>query len=206
MEVLPKKIKKISEAFARLPGIGPKTASRLTFFLLAQNDDEVRTFEESFQGIKEGLTTCSQCHIIAEADPCPVCSSNERDHRLLAVVEETLDVMALEKARFNGLYHVLGGQISPLNNVSPTDLQIQSLLGRLGSGTFIEVILSTDPSLEGEATAMYIDEQIKVAQSAGKIDKKLSVTRLARGLPVGGDLEYADELTLSRALEGRRGY
>lgn len=206
MEILPKKIKRISEAFARLPGVGPKTASRLTFYLLGRDDEEVHFFENAFKGIKENLQQCSTCHIITEDDPCPVCRSNDRNKLVLAVVEESLDVLAVERARFDGLYHVLDGQISPLNNVSADDLNIASLLNRLKNGKFEEVILATDPSLEGEATAMYIDEQIKNLQQKKEISPQLVVTRLARGLPVGGDLEYADELTLARALEGRKGY
>ncbi len=204
--VLPQAVERLSQVLSSLPGIGPKTANRLTFYLLGRKDEELKDFGLAFSELKERVVNCSTCHIIAETDPCPICEDKSRDADKLAVVEESLDVLALEKARFNGRYHVLGGQISPINNVGPEQLTISRLLARLESGEATEVILATDPSLEGEATSLYIDEQIEVAKSAGKIPKTISVTRLARGLPVGGDLEYADELTLSRALEGRRSY
>lgn len=205
-QVLPKSVQALSEVLSSLPGIGPKTANRLTFFLLGRSDEELKKYGAAFAKLKDGLTTCSTCHIVAESDPCGICADSSRDQNKVAVVEETLDVLALEKARFNGRYHVLGGQISPINNVGPLDLAIASLLERLEVGGITEIILATDPSLEGEATALYIDEQIQDRIKAKKIEPKLIVTRLARGLPVGGDLEYADELTLSRALEGRRSY
>ncbi len=204
--ILPKSIQQLSEVLSSLPGIGPKSANRLTFFLLGRTDDELKKFGEAFSTLKDNLTTCHICHIVAEADPCDICTDNERVQTKVAVVEEPLDVLALEKARFDGRYHVLGGQISPINNVGPGDLEIESLLKRLEDGSVKEVILAPDPTLEGEATSLYIDEQIRDHVKEGKIDKKIVVTRLARGLPVGGDLEYADELTLSRALEGRRSY
>lgn len=204
--VLPQAVERLSQVLSSLPGIGPKTANRLTFYLLGRKDEELREFGQAFSELKDKVVTCSQCHIIAETDPCPICKDTSRDTVKLAVVEESLDVLALEKAHFNGRYHVLGGQISPINNVGPDQLTIKELLERLSTGLVQEVILATDPSLEGEATALYIDEQITTLQKAGKIPAVLSVTRLARGLPVGGDLEYADELTLSRALEGRRSY
>lgn len=204
--VLPKAVEKLSNVLSSLPGIGPKTANRLTFYLLGRQDSELKEFGTAFGELKENVVFCSTCHIVAEADPCPICSDKERDQEKLAVVEESLDVLALEKARFNGRYHVLGGQISPINNVSPQDLTIAHLLKRLEAGEIKEVILATDPSLEGEATSLYIDERVSELGKLGKLDKKVRVTRLARGLPVGGDLEYADELTLSRALEGRRSY
>lgn len=204
--VLPKSVQKLSEVISSLPGIGPKTANRLTFYLLSRPEEELKNFGEAFGTLKDNLTTCSTCQIIAESDPCEICSSSERDSKKIAVVEEGLDVIAMEKARFNGKYHVLGGQISPINNVGPEDLKIQALLKRLEGGEIEEVILATDPSLEGEATSLYIDEQIHEKVKSGTIPKKVVVTRLARGLPVGGDLEYADELTLNRALEGRRTY
>lgn len=204
--VLPQAVEKLSNALASLPGIGPKTANRLTFYLLGRKDDELKDFGNAFSELKENVVTCSTCHIIAEADPCPICLDSSRDSEKLAVVEETLDVLALEKARFSGRYHVLGGQISPINNVGPDQLSIAALLARLASEPVHEVILATDPSLEGEATALYIDEQVSQAQKAGTVPTTIIVTRLARGLPVGGDLEYADELTLSRALEGRQSF
>lgn len=204
--VLPKSIQQLAEVLSSLPGIGPKTANRLTFYLLGRGSEELKKFGSAFADLKENLTTCSTCHIVAESDPCGICADKERVQHKVAVVEETLDVLALEKARFDGRYHVLGGQISPINNVGPQDLTINQLLRRLASGEIKEIILATDPSLEGEATALYIDEQIRERVKDKKIGEEISVTRLARGLPVGGDLEYADELTLSRALEGRRSY
>ncbi len=204
--VLPKAVEKLSQVLSSLPGIGPKTANRLTFYLLGRGDEELKDFGAAFSQLKENVVTCSTCHIIAEADPCPICSDASREREKLAVVEESLDVLAVEKARFAGRYHVLGGQISPINNVGPDDLTIAKLLDRLSGSEIKEVILATDPSLEGEATSLYIDEQIATCIREGKIPADLCVTRLARGLPVGGDLEYADELTLSRALEGRRSY
>lgn len=204
--VLPKSIQKLSEVLSSLPGIGPKTANRLTFYLLGRNDDELKKFGSAFAELKDNLTVCHICHIVAESDPCDICTDKDRLSSKVAVVEEALNVLALEKARFDGRYHVLGGQISPINNVGAGDLEIDSLLKRLEAGDIKEVILATNPTLEGEATALYIDEQIKDRIKAGSINKDLIVTRLARGLPVGGDLEYADELTLSRALEGRRSY
>jgi len=203
--VLPKSIEALAEVLASLPGVGPKTANRLTFFLLGREDQELEKYGQAFIELKKNLVTCSQCHIISETDPCPICDNQDRDHSKLAVVEEPLDVLALEKARFNGVYHVLGGQISPINNVSPEDLKIKDLLNRLKSGKVKEVILATDPSLEGEATSLYIDDQVKTLQLQKELEE-VRITRIARGLPVGGDLEYADELTLSRALEGRSSY
>lgn len=204
--ILPKSVQRLSGVMATLPGVGPKTANRLTFYLLGRSDEELQKFGEAFLELRKNLTTCSTCCIISETDPCPICGDSSRDSSQLAVVEEPLDVLALEKAHFNGRYHVLGGQISPLNNVGPQDLTIDKLLKRLKDEKIDEVVLATDPSLEGEATALYIDDQIKEKAKEGDISSKISVTRLARGLPVGGDLEYADELTLSRALEGRRTY
>jgi recombination protein RecR len=200
--VLPQAVEKLSRVLSSLPGIGPKTANRLTFYLLGRQDDELKEFGHAFSELKHNVVVCSQCHIVAETDPCLICADKNRHNGKLAVVEESLDVLALEKARFDGRYHVLGGQISPINNVGPEDLAIAHLLDRLDKEGVEEVILATDPSLEGEATALYIDEQIKSKPAASKV----KVTRLARGLPVGGDLEYADELTLTRALEGRRSY
>jgi recombination protein RecR len=204
--VLPKSIERLAEVLSSLPGIGPKTANRLTFYLLGRPESELKKFGLAFGELKDNLTTCQTCHMVAETDPCPICADSNRVKQKLAVVEETLDVLALEKARFDGRYHVLGGQISPINNVGPHDLTIAALLARLVTEDITEVILANDPTLEGEATSLYIDEQIRLKQEAGELAKTITVTRLARGLPIGGDLEYADELTLSRALEGRRSY
>jgi len=195
----------MSGLLSTLPGVGPKTANRLTFFLLGRQEGELDEFGQAFINLKKNLVTCSRCFLISETDPCVICQDKSREQDKLVVVEEPLDVLAMEKAHWTGLYHVLGGQISPINNVSPDDLKIKELLVRLESGDIREVILATDTVLEGEATALYIDEQVSKAQKDGRL-KGIKITRIARGLPVGGDLEYADELTLARALEGRRTY
>lgn len=205
-QFLPKSIQRLSEVLSTLPGIGPKTANRLTFYLLSRSETELSRFAEAFSNLKTNLVTCSICQVISEEDPCPICTDSSRDEKLIAVVEEALDVLALEKTKFKGKYHVLGGQISPLHNIGPSDLTIEILLKRVASGQINELILATDPSLEGEATALYIDEQIRNLQINSDSSNKVLVSRLAHGLPVGGDLEYADELTLSRALDGRRVY
>lgn len=203
--ILPKSIEALSGVLSSLPGVGPKTANRLTFYLLGREDSELERFGEAFIELKKNLVNCTRCHIISESDPCPICDDSARDQTKLIVVEEPLDVLAMEKARFNGVYHVLGGQVSPINNVSPSDLKIKELLQRLEDEDIKEVILATDPSLEGEATALYIDDRVRTIKQSGGLPD-VAITRLARGLPVGGDLEYADELTLARALEGRQSY
>lgn len=203
MTNLPFSIESAIEAFKSLPGIGPKTAGRLTFYLLTLPEERIQEIARALDNLKKGLKVCSLCFNFAEDDPCKICSASSRDRSLLAVVAEPLDVLALERAGFNGLYHVLGGLISPLEGLGPEDIRIEQLIKRLkdsieGSRTsqFKEVILATNPSLEGEATAMYIYQKLKPS--------KVQITRLARGLPVGSDLEYADEVTLNRALEGRK--
>ncbi|MEK7202539.1 MAG: recombination mediator RecR [Patescibacteria group bacterium] len=203
--ILPRSVEAMSSLLSTLPSIGPKTANRLTFFLLGRQEGELDEFGQAFINLKKNLVTCSRCFLIAETDPCIICQDKQRVQDKLVVVEEPLDVLALEKAHFDGLYHVIGGQISPINNVSPDDLKIKELLLRLETGQFKEVILAMDTVLEGEATALYIDDQISRGQKENKF-KGVRVTRIARGLPVGGDLEYADELTLARALEGRHSY
>lgn len=203
--ILPRSVEAMSALLSTLPGVGPKTANRLTFFLLGRQEGELEEFGEAFINLKKNLVTCSKCFLISETDPCIICQDKSREQDKLVVVEEPLDVLAMEKAHWTGLYHVLGGQISPINNISPDDLKIKELMVRLESGSIREVILATDTVLEGEATALYIDEQVSKAQKEGKL-KGIKITRIARGLPVGGDLEYADELTLARALEGRRTY
>ena len=193
----PKPIQDLIEAFERLPGIGPKTAQRLTYYLLHVPKDEAELFAKAIHSLKEKTKICSICFNIAETDPCHFCSSTNRDKSIICVVEEPLDVLAIEKSgSFAGLYHVLHGAISPMNNIGPDELHIRELLPRLKDGTVKEVILATNPNMEGEATAMYIQ------RLTGPLG--LKITRIARGLPVGGDLEYADEVTLRRALEGRK--
>jgi len=200
MSILPKSINQAIEELSRLPGIGPKSAARIVFYLLSKPSSDVKELGKSIETLKENLKTCSVCFNWAEGDPCEICKSDSRDQSVLCVVEEPLDVVALERAGFKGVYHVLGGVISPINGIGPDDLRIAELIERIrkNSDKIKEVILATNPSLEGEATAVYIAERIK--------SPKIKITRLARGLPVGGDLEYADELTLSRSLEGRREY
>jgi recombination protein RecR len=194
-------VAKLIEAFNRLPGIGPKTAQRLTYHLLRAPDAEARTLASALVAVREEVVFCERCFNISDAPLCPICRDGGRDQVRLCVVEEPLDVLALERTgEFRGVYHVLHGAISPIDGVGPDRLKIRELLARVDEAAattpFAEVILATNPTLEGEATAMYLDERL-----AGKVG---SVTRIARGIPVGGDLEYADEVTLIRALQGRR--
>ena len=194
--VLPETVERLINEFARLPGVGPKSASRLTFYLLRASGDQALDLAEALQDLKEHTRFCSTCFNITELDPCLICQDEARNDQLLCVVEEPLDVLAIERSRaFNGRYHVLHGAISPVEGIGPEDLRVQELADRVKTGDFQEVILATNPTLEGESTALYL--QRLLAGSGMKL------TRLARGLPVGGDLEYTDEITLSRALEGR---
>jgi len=196
MQTLPKSIERLITELSQLPGIGPKTAARLAFYLVRNSSTDTKSLGEAFSNLKDDIVYCSVCHNIADQDPCRICEDKTRDGALLCIVEEPLDVMALERAGFKGLYHVLGGRISPLDGIGPAELQMDSLLSRLRDVSQIqEIIIATDPDVEGEATATYL---VKILSGT---NKKLS--RIARGLPMGGDLEYADELTLSRALEGR---
>jgi len=197
MSSVPQPVTRLIEEFSRLPGIGPKTASRLTFYLLRVSDEQARSLAEALIQLKEHITFCSQCYNISESSVCAICADPSRDRTLLCVVEEPLDVLALERARgYRGLYHVLHGVISPMDGVGPDDIRIPELVERVRRGGFKEVILATNPSLEGEATAMYIHRQLSPLG--------IRITRLARGLPMGGDLEYADAVTLLRAIEGRQ--
>lgn len=198
MATIPKVVKELIESFERLPGIGPKTAQRLTYYLLHAPKEEAQALAEAAVALKEKTVLCSICFNISETDPCEIDMDDVRDKSLIAVVEDPLDVLALERANFKGLYHVLHGTISPLENIGPDELKIRELLPRLKDGSVKEVIVATNPTMEGEATAMYIERLIKPLE--------IKVTRIARGLPVGGDLEYADETTLIRALEGRKEY
>lgn len=195
-------VARLIESFARLPGIGPKTAQRLTFHLLRAQESEARTLAAALIAVRDQVVFCDRCFNISDAPLCPLCRDDARDSRRLCVVEEPLDVLALERTgEFKGLYHVLHGAISPIDGVGPDRLKIRQLLERADEakrdGTpFDEVILATNPNLEGEATAMYLAERLEGVVGV--------VSRIARGLPVGGDLEYADEVTLIRALQGRR--
>lgn len=197
MSATPKPVMRLIEELSRLPGIGPKTASRLTYFLLRSPAEQVVSLAEAIRQVKERTVRCSICFNIADTSPCSICSDPNRDPTQICVVEEPLDVLALERTRqYHGLYHVLEGAISPVEGIGPGELRIRELLGRLRNTTVHEVVLATNPNLEGEATAMYIAQQISPLG--------IRVTRLARGLPVGADLEYADAVTLAQALEGRR--
>jgi len=197
MSATPRPVMRLVEELSRLPGIGPKTASRLTYFLLRSPTEQALALAEAIRQVKEGTVLCSVCFNIAETSPCSICSDENRDRTQICVVEEPLDVLAVERTRqYHGLYHVLHGAISPVEGIGPEELKIQELLLRAKTGSVHEVLLATNPNLEGEATAMYIARQI--------LPLGIRVTRLARGLPVGGDIEYADQVTLAQALEGRR--
>ncbi len=190
-------IARLVEELTKLPGIGPKTAQRLAFHLLYSPAEDVRSLAQAMVEAKDKVRHCSVCCNLTDQDPCGLCTSHNRDRGLICVVEEPRDVAAMERTReFRGLYHVLQGAISPMDGVGPDDIRVKELLARLSGGEVKEIILATDPNLEGEATAMYLGRLLKPLG--------IRVTRLARGLPVGGDLEYADEVTLSKALEGRR--
>jgi recombination protein RecR len=198
---LPKAVRELIEQLEKLPGIGPKTAQRLTFYLLHNPQSELDGYARVFQNLKKGTKVCPICRNIGESEPCEICSDRTRDTKVICVVEQPLDVLAIERSGgYHGLYHVLHGEIAPLNNIGPDQLFIYELLPRLSGGTIGEIILATNPTMEGEATAMFI---AKLVEEKG-LKKGLTITRIGRGLPVGGDLEYADEVTLTRALEGRR--
>lgn len=193
---IPEPVHKLIEAFSRLPGVGPKTASRLTYYLLRAPDQLSLGLADALRDMKENTRFCSTCHNITVNDPCAICSDIYREETTIAVVEEPLDVLALERTGiFKGKYHVLHGAISPVNGVGPDDLKIKELQQRVGQGNILEIIIATNPGLEGDATAMYIQRELA--------NQGVKMTRLARGLPVGGDLEYVDSVTLSRALQGR---
>ena len=197
MSLLPKALSKLIESFEKLPGIGPKTAQRLAFYLLHVPQEDLDDFSKSLINLKSNTVLCSVCKNVSEADPCDICKNPTRDKKMICVVEQPTDVLSIERTgKYHGLYHVLHGAIDPLNNIGPDELYIDDLLKRTGS----EIILATNPTMEGEATAMYINKQLTTK------NKQLKITRLAHGLPVGADIEYADEVTLTRALEGRREY
>jgi recombination protein RecR len=194
---IPASVTRLIEEFSRLPGIGPKTASRLVYFLLRAPDEQSRALAEALSDLKTQTRYCSICYNITEEDPCPVCSDEGRDKTVVCVVEDPMDVLAIERTEgFRGRYHVLHGAISPVEGIGPEHLKIRELVVRLEREPIREIIIATNPGLEGDATAMYLYRQLR--------DTNVRATRLARGLPVGGDLEYADSMTLTRALEGRR--
>ncbi|KMY18964.1 recombination protein RecR [Bacillus pumilus] len=193
----PEPISKLIDSFMKLPGIGPKTAVRLAFFVLSMQEDVVLDFAKALVNAKRNLTNCSVCGHITDQDPCYICEDTRRDQSVICVVQDPKDVIAMEKMKeYNGLYHVLHGAISPMDGIGPEDIKIPDLLKRLQDDQVTEVILATNPNIEGEATAMYISRLLKPSG--------IKLSRIAHGLPVGGDLEYADEVTLSKALEGRR--
>ena len=209
---LPKPISNLINYFEKLPSIGPKTAQRLTFSLLNFPQEELERFSDSLTQLKKGTKLCKVCKNVTENDICSVCDDPLRDKRIVAVVASALDAFALEKANFKGVYHVLHGIIDPLNNIGPEEIFVKDLVERIKNiveeNSFeniheisaIEIILATNTSMEGESTAMYISKSIR---EEGYSDEQVKITRIARGLPVGGDIEYADDITLSRALEGR---
>lgn len=190
-------IEKLIEAFEKLPSIGNKTAARLAFYILNSSKEETDEFISAIVTAKENLKYCSICYNISDTDPCPICGNSGRDNSIICVVEDVKDIVAMERTHeFKGVYHVLHGSISPMNGVGPDDIKIKELLARLMDGNVKEIILATNPRVEGEATAMYISKLVKPLG--------IKTTRIAHGIPVGGDLEYTDEVTLTKALEGRR--
>jgi len=199
MQKLPRAVIRLIEKFERLPGIGPKSAQRLVFYLLHNPTKELESFAEQLVALKKETVMCSNCHQIAEQDPCSICEDSRRDRSLLCVVEQPLDLLAIERSdKFNGLYHVLHGSIAPLNNVGPDQLYLRDILKKLDGVE--ELILATNATMEGESTALYITEVIR---KDGRFNS-LKITRIGHGLPIGADIEYADSVTLARALEGRR--
>ncbi len=197
--ILPSSVNELIEVLSKLPGVGPKMASRLAFYLLQKGTDDIKQITSAIEGITESLRQCSGCGLIADAELCPICQSESRNNNQICVVESSLDVVAFERSNsYNGTYHVLGGILSPIDGVGPEQLRIVQLLNRLTNLTEAEVILAMNPSLEGEATADYLKSEIN------KVNAKVVVTQIARGLPMGSDVEYADPTTLIRALEGRK--
>ena len=193
----PEPISKLIDSFMKLPGIGPKTAARLAFFVLGMKEDTVLDFAKALVDAKRNLSFCTICGHITDTDPCRICQDKQSDYNIIYVIQDPKDVIALEKMRdYHGLYHVLHGAISPMDGIGPEDINVPPLLKRLQDERVQELILATNPTIEGEATAMYISRLVKPSG--------IRTTRIAHGLPIGGDLEYADEVTLSKALEGRR--
>lgn len=194
--MLPKALEDLVIELSKLPGIGPRTAERLAFYILRSSDQQALQLASTLENLHSNIQICERCFNLSEADLCAICSNAKRDSKIVAVVEDALDIVALEKTNlYRGLYHVLGGVLSPIDGVGPDQLHIKSLLERVDKG-IEEIILATNATTEGEATALYIQRQLA--------DSPVAVTRLARGLPVGSDLEYADQITLGRALEGRQ--
>jgi recombination protein RecR len=214
---VPRAISNLIDSFEKLPGIGPKTAQRLSFYLLHVPQTELDEFSQALENLKKNTVLCSICKNVGESDPCSICSDNHRDNSTILVVEQPLDVLAFEKTgKYNGLYHVLHGSINPLENIGPDEIFINDLInrvkeyksGKTAVAKIKEVIIATNPTMEGDATAMYLSKKLKTQDSQPKAGQpraeKLKVTRLGMGIPTGADLEYADEVTLREAIEGRR--
>ena len=205
---IPKPIRALIESFQKLPGIGPKSAQRLTYYLLHVPQSELDEFSEALSDLKRNTVLCSICKNVSEADPCPICGDKSRDETTILIVEQPLDVLAIERTgKYKGLYHVLHGAINPLDNIGPDEIYIDSLFDRLSNHhipntthqtQISEIIIATNPTMEGDATAMYLNKKLKTQNS------KLKITRLGMGIPTGADIEYADEATLKQAIEGRR--
>ena len=203
---IPRAISLLIDSFQKLPGIGPKSAQRLTYYLLHVPQIELDNFSDAISNLKKDTTLCSICRNIGEEDPCLICSDMSRDISTILVVEQPLDVLAFEKTgKYKGLYHVLHGAINPLENIGPDEIYISDLIERVKKDKKLkEIIIATNPTMEGEATAMYINKKLKVTHEMMQSSYKLKITRLGMGIPTGADLEYADEVTLSQALSGRR--
>lgn len=200
MAKLPSSIERLIRELSKLPGVGPKTAQRLAFYLLKKDNIDLTNLSSAISQVKNDVVFCSVCHMMSDSDPCSIDKDPKRDHSLVCVVEETLDAVALDKSgQFNGVFHVLGGVLNPLEGIGPDALQIDSLVERIRKDGIKEIIVATNPSLEGETTAMHLSKLLKEFP-------QIKLTRIARGLPMGGDLEYADDITLMRAMEGRREY
>jgi len=195
----PKAIRNVIEAFERLPGVGPKTATRLAFYVLNMPSFAVNNFAESLKRIKEEIRFCNKCFGVSENDVCDICANDKRDKTIVCVVARAIDMMAIENmGDFNGVYHVLGGVINPLEHIGPDDIKIYELLERIKNEKISELIIATNPTMEGEATALYIKKKVE------DINNKIKISRIGSGLPMGADLEFADQATLSRAMDGRR--
>lgn len=203
MHKIPKQLLSLVESFQKLPGIGPKSAQRLSYYLLHVPQEQLDDFAQALSDLKRKTVLCSLCKNVAESDPCPICSDERRKRNVVMVVEQPLDVLAFERTgKYDGLYHVLHGSINPLENIGPDEIYLDELIKRIKSGQsgikIDEVIIATNPTMEGEATAMYMTRKVKSQNS------KVKITRLGMGIPTGADLEYADEVTLTQAIEGRR--
>jgi len=202
MTKLPSSLQKLINELGKLPGVGPKTAQRLAFYLLKKDSIDINNLSSAIAQLKAGINYCSVCHNMAETDPCSVCGDIKRDHSLICVVEEPLDAQAIDKSgQYNGVFHVLGGVLNPLEGIGPQNLEVESLVQRIKKADdhpVAEIIVATNPSLEGETTAMHLQKLLRSEFP------QIKITRIARGLPMGGDLEYADDITLNKAMEGRR--